>query len=126
MGTFRYHIELAATPEGPFQALDALVDSGATYTLVPKSVLERLGVRAVDTQTFVIADGKQIERDLGEAVVRIDGRIRTSVVIFGDEGVDPLLGAVTLEGFGLGIDPVGQRLIPVPGYLMGFGLGNDS
>ena len=121
MGTFRYRVELGATAEGPFEALDALVDSGATYTLVPKSTLDRLGIEAVDRQTFVIADGSQIERDLGQAVMRIDGRTRTSVVIFGDEGADPLLGAVTLEEFGLVIDPVGQRLIPVPGYLVGFG-----
>jgi clan AA aspartic protease len=123
MGTFRHRIELAATPEGPFEAIDALVDSGATYALVPRSMLERLGVQAVDRQTFVIADGNRIERDVGQATVRIDGRSRASVVIFGDEGVDPLLGAVTLEEFGLRVDPIARRLIPVPGYLVGFGLG---
>ena len=121
MGTFRRRIELAATIDGPFEVVEALVDSAATYTLVPASLLRRLGVRIIDQQTFVIADGRQIQRDVGEAAIRIDGRVRSSVVIFGDEASDPLLGAVTLEEFGLGVDPIGQRLIPVPGYLVGFG-----
>lgn len=126
MGTFRYRVELAATAAGPFEAIEALVDSGATYTLLPASLLRRLGVQPIDKQRFVVADGREIERDLGEAVVRINGRMRNSVVIFGDEGANPLLGAVTLEEFGLGVDPVGKRLIPVPGYLVGFGHGEPS
>ncbi len=40
------------------------------------------------------------------------------MVLFGDEGSLPLLGAYTLEGFGLAADPVGKRLIPVPGYAL--------
>ena len=121
MGTFRHRIELAAGAEGPFEAVDALVDSGATYTLLPAPLLRRLGVQPIDRQRFVVADGRQIERDLGEAVVRINGRTRNTVVVFGDDGAEPLLGAVTLEEFGLGIDPIGKELIPVPGYLVGFG-----
>ncbi len=119
MGTFHHRIELAAGPAGPFESLDALADSGATYSLVPKAVLTRLGIAPVDVQTFVIADGCRPERELGEAVVRIDGRNRTTVVVFGDDEAEPLLGAVTLESFGLGIDPVGRQLIPAPGYLVG-------
>ena len=119
MGTFHSAIELAAGPGGPFESLEALVDSGAAYTLVPGTILARLGVARIDRQTFVIADGSRVERDIGEAVVRIGGRARTSVVVFGDADAEPLLGAVTLEEFGLGIDPVGRRLVPVPGYLVG-------
>ena len=40
-----------------------------------------------------------------------------TVVVFGDDGRPTLLGAVTLEGFGLGVDPLGQKLIEVPGLL---------
>ena len=122
MGTFHSAIELAAGAAGPFESLEALVDSGATYTLVPETILGRLGAARIDRQTFVIADGSRVERDIGEAVVRIDGRTRTSVVVFEDANAEPLLGAVTLEEFGLGIDPVGRRLVPVPGYLAGLNL----
>ena len=85
MKTSHHRIELAADPAGPFESLDALVDSGATYTLIPRPMLTRLGVAPIDVQTFVIADGSRLERELGEAVVRIDGRTRTTVVVFGDD-----------------------------------------
>ena len=58
------------------------------------------------------------EYEIGTAQIRIDGRSRFSVVVFGDPGTQPLLGAITLEEFNLGVDPVGRRLIPVPGLLM--------
>jgi len=38
-------------------------------------------------------------------------------VVFGDEGVEALLGAATLETFSLAMDPVRRRLVPVPGLL---------
>lgn len=55
---------------------------------------------------------------MAETRVRLDGQTRTTLVIFGEEAAVPLLGAYTLEGFGLASDPVGRRLIPVPGLLM--------
>ena len=117
MGTFRQRIEIAATPDGPFEALDALVDSGATYAWVPASLLERLGVEPIDTETFIMADGSHVQRHVGEITVRLDGRTRTTMVIFGDEGYSPSLGAVALEELGLGVDPVSAHLVRVPGYL---------
>ena len=50
--------------------------------------------------------------------MRVDGRAVIRIVVFGDEGTEPLLGADTLEGLRLGVDPVGLRLIPVPGLMM--------
>lgn len=68
--------------------------------------------------SFRLADGSLREYELGETQVRIDGQSVTTLVVFGDEGVEPLLGAYTLEGLRLAPDPVGRRLIPVPGLLM--------
>jgi clan AA aspartic protease len=124
MGTFHSTFAIAATAAGPFESIEALVDSGATYTLVPAAALNRLGVAPTDRQTCVLADGSRVERDVGEAVIRIDERTRTAVVIFGDEDAEPLLGAVTLEEFGLGIDTLRRELVPVPGYLVGIRLGD--
>ena len=128
MGTFHSTIAIAAAPAGPFEPIEALVDSGAPHTLVPETTLRRLSVRPIDGQTFMLADGSRVGRDVGEAVIRIEGRTRTSVVIFGDEGAEPRLGAVTLEEFGLGIDTLRRELVPVPGYLVGIRLedANDS
>ncbi|HHT9131936.1 MAG TPA: retroviral-like aspartic protease family protein, partial [Candidatus Tripitaka californicus] len=66
------------------------------------------------------ADGRRIEREMAETRVRLDGQTRTTLVVFGDEGTEPLLGAYTMEGFGLSPDPVNRRLVSVPGLLMTF------
>ena len=120
MGTFRTPIELAAAPDEPFEVIDALVDTGATYTLVPSPILKRLGVEPAVSRRFAIADGNSIERDLGVALIRLNGETLPSLVVFGDDNAGALLGAVTLEQFALGVDPVGQRLAPVTSYLVGF------
>ena len=49
--------------------------------------------------------------------MRLHGRTQPTIAVFGDAGCKPLLGVVTLEEFRLGVDPVTQRLIPVPGLL---------
>lgn len=115
MGTFHQSIDLVAGPGGPSEALDALVDTGATYTLAPAPILRRLGVQPIGRQTFLIADGGRVEREIGWLLIRIDGEERTTVVVFGDDDDEPLLGAVTLEEFGPGVDPVSRRLAPVHG-----------
>ena len=119
MGTFHETIGLAARPGGPPEEIAALVDTGATYTLVPAPILRRLGVEPIRRQTFLIADGSRVEREVGWLLVRIGGEESPTVVVFGDEDAEPLLGAVTLEEFGLGVDPVRRRLVPVDGYLVG-------
>lgn len=114
MSSFSVPIAIAASPEGPFETLDAVVDTGAFYTWAPRSVLERLGVRPTDRQQFGLADGSLIEREIGDVIVRIDGRIRHTICVFGDEGTEPLLGVVTLEEFALAADLVNHRLLPMP------------
>jgi clan AA aspartic protease len=118
MGTFFTTIEISAMPGGPFESLEALVDTGATYTYIPGKVLERIGVAPLERHPFVLADGRRIEYNISQVRVRIDGRERFTVCIFGDEDSTPLLGAVTLEEFGLSVDPVNKRLISVPGFLV--------
>lgn len=118
MGTFRVPVEIA-DPEGlRWETVEALVDTGASYTLIPRPLLERLGVPARFRRPFVLADGRQVECEMAETRVRLDGQTRTTLVVFGEEGAVPLLGAYTLEGFGLAPDPVSRRLISVPGLLM--------
>ena len=49
--------------------------------------------------------------------MRLNGREDVSPVVFWDEDTQPLLGAVTLEIFCLGIDPVNGRLIDVDAFV---------
>ncbi len=66
-----------------------------------------------------MADGSRIERDIGRTWLKLEDGEEIVLLMFGVEDSQPLLGALTLEIFRPGVDPVSQRLIPVPGLLMG-------
>ena len=90
-----------------------LVDSGAIYSLVPYETLQRLGIEPHSTREFVLANGEAITRRLATATFEYEGRRGDSMVIAGEPGDDPLLGATTLEGFGLVLDPFRRELRPM-------------
>jgi predicted aspartyl protease len=117
-GTFRYQFAVGSADGARFEGVEALVDTGATYTWIPRSVLDRLGAQLSFRRRLRMADGSIIERDAAVLPVRLDGQMLPTVVIFGDPGSDALLGAVTLEEFSLGVDPIEQRLVPVVALLM--------
>ena len=105
MGTFSVTIEIGGVGAESLEKVDALIDTGATTTVVPGSVLRRLGISPTRSETFEYAGGERVELDMAEARARIDGRETTTWVIFGEEGSSALLGAYTLEGVFLGVDP---------------------
>lgn len=118
MGTFRVTIEIGDPDGNQWEPVEALVDTGASYTVVPGSLLARLGVIPHVRDIFLLADGRRIERDIGRTWIRVEGRAELTLVVFGEEGTEPLLGAYTLEEVRLAPDPVNRRLTPVPGLLM--------
>ena len=117
MGIFYVDLEIGDPSGRSFETVEALVDTGASYTVMPPSLLGRLGVVPHSRKRFVLADGTRIERDAGEARIRMSDEVHTSTIVFGDEGATPLLGALTLEIFSMGVDPVKKRLIPVDSLL---------
>jgi predicted aspartyl protease len=94
--------------------LKFLVDSGVMYSVVPAAVLRRLGIKPAKTKSFLLADGTEIKRSLGEALFRINGDEGTSPVIFGEEDDSILLGSVSLEVLGFMLDPFKRQLRPLP------------
>ena len=114
MGTFTVPVQVGDSNGRAFVDIQVLVDTGSTYTSVPASILSGLGVEVIERRPFELADESIVEYGIGQATIRLDGRERTVVVVFMPEGTSPLLGATTLEMFGLGVDPVGMRLAPVP------------
>lgn len=118
MGAFTHRIAIAASADGPFEEIDVLVDTGSTYTWAPRPILERLGIQPSEQRGFETADGRIIQRDVAEVPVRLNDLVHFSIVVFGDPGTRPLLGVVTLETFGLAVDPVRQRLVPTRALLM--------
>src|SRR2546423_8296100 len=114
VGIFRTTIEVQNLDmRGPRRALpETLVDTGSEYTWVPRRVLEDLGIRAQRTQAFEVADGRRIERDIGYALVRAGGTEAPDLVVFAEPGDMTLLGAHSLEGMNLKIDPMRKQLVP--------------
>ena len=117
MGTFTVPLQVADPQGQHYETVEAMVDSGAAYTLIPGSILARLGVVPHGARRFVLADGSRVERRFGRTWMRLNGREDVSPVVFWDEDTQPLLGAVTLEIFCLGIDPVNGRLIDVDAFV---------
>ena len=117
MGTFSVEIQIGNQETGEFLQLEALVDTGSTYTLLPSEMLKCLGIKIVDQRDFELADQRSVRYDVGEARLRLNGNELTVLVVYAPEGTSPLLGATALELFGLAAEPVNQRLIPVPALL---------
>ncbi|MGD0009643.1 MAG: aspartyl protease family protein [Terriglobia bacterium] len=105
-----------ANPARPRRSakLKFLVDSGALYSVVPARVLRRLGIKPGKTKTFILADGTEVKRSLGQALFRLNGDEGASPVIFGETGDSVLLGIVSLEALGLILDPLKRELRPLP------------
>lgn len=113
VGTFRHPIQVGRLDGTVFETIEALVDTGATYTWIPRPILERLAIPAADRRRLQMANGQIVERESGWILVTADGVTVPTICIFGDPESVPLLGAVTLEECSLAPDPIRQRLIPV-------------
>jgi len=87
-----------------------LVDTGAIDCLLPGSALKKLGIKPEGRDVYELADGSTVEMAVGFARVRFMGAETVTKVIFGDEGVEPILGVVALESTGIGVDPVTRTL----------------
>lgn len=91
---------------------DFLVDSGAAYTVLPKHLVLKLGLKPNFKQEFVLADGRKVVRDIGSAFIEYQGRETASPVILGKRDDSMLLGVLTLEALGLALDPFQRKLYP--------------
>ncbi len=95
-----------------------LVDTGSEYTWVAGRTLEKLGIRREKKDVaFVLANGQQVTRSVGFAIVRLDKFFTIDEVVFAEASDLLLLGARTLEGLNLTIDPSRRRLVaagPLP------------
>jgi clan AA aspartic protease len=115
MGLTYVHASIA-NPARPGRGarLKFLVDSGALYSVVPAPILRRLGIKPGKTRSFILADGTEVTRSIGQALFRLNGDEGASPVIFGESGDSILLGSVSLEALGLMLDPLKRELRPLP------------
>jgi clan AA aspartic protease len=95
---------------GKSRTVKFLVDSGASYSLVPLDVWQEIGLEPKKKATFTLADGTTIERNISECHIALAGEEGHSPVILGQPGDDALLGLITLENLGLVLDPFQRTL----------------
>ena len=112
MGTFYQEMQVFSPNGDRTETVDALVDTGASYSRIPASILQRLGISPTRTVAAELADGRIVEDLAAEIRVRIDGRETHTWVTFGPENAASLMGAHTLAGVRLTVAPSGRRLIP--------------
>jgi len=100
-------------PQGRrFEDVEAIVDTGSTFTAIPRTTLERLGVPVERSAQSELADGSNAPVDIGRTMIRLEGQEFPTPVIFAEAGEPTLLGVVTLEDALLALDPVAGRLVP--------------
>ena len=112
MGTVKVTIAVGSPQGRLFEDLEVTVDTGSTYTAVPRELLRRLGVPVERSLPSETAGGRVVPVDVGRTTIRLEGQEFPTPVIFAEEGEPSLLGVVTLEEAALAVDPLAGRLIP--------------
>jgi len=92
--------------------VEFIADTGAIYTVIPRSIAEKLGLEITDRRRFRVASGDVVEYPVAEAYISVEGRGATSLVVVAPENVTPLLGVTTLELLGYQADYITGRLKP--------------
>lgn len=91
-----------------------LVDAGMPYSVVPAPLLRQLRIEPHSTRVFVLTDGTEVRRAVGDAIFVVLGKRAASPVIFGEKGDSPRLGTVSLGALGFMLDPLKRILRPLP------------
>ncbi len=113
MGEVRVEIVVVNPRTGAqSEEITALADTGPTLSVIPREILQRLGIQTLRTVSLVLADGRRAERGVGDAAVSVNGEAVPCRVVFGETGDAVLLGLTALEQLGLAVDPVQRRLVP--------------
>lgn len=122
MGTFRIEVELEnpAAPGPRRRVSRVLVDTGAELSWFPTPLLESIGVQRTKQWRFRQADGSVLERWTGYVIAHVAGTETIDEVVFGHPADLVLLGARSLEGLNLRVDPASKTLVdagPAPAAL---------
>ena len=119
MGTFRVEATFGSIHDRDRTAsVSLLVDTGATWTTLPRETIDALGASPISERRVRLANGREETWPLTVLLVTLEGAELPTICLIGPRGGPALLGAVTLEEVALSADPVGRRLVPVSGYLM--------
>lgn len=119
MGTFRVTVQVFSLANRALaRELEMLVDTGATQSIVPRAILEELSVPVERVQSFRLANGEAIDRNVGWVGLRFQEREAHTLAIFGEPADATVIGALTLEELGLEVDPRERALKPTVAWLL--------
>jgi clan AA aspartic protease len=119
MGITKVTVELSnARDPNRWQTLELIADTGAIFSVIPRSALDQLGIAPYAEETFHLSNGTEIRRPVGDVFIRIDGKARTVPTIFGEPTDTPLLGVTALEILGFTVDPRTRKLEPTKMLLL--------
>ena len=111
-------IQYVAERDRTVEVVNLLVDTGSEYTWVPAELLSGIGVqREKKDLAFVMANGQQIARSVGFAILHVEGKFTVDEVVFAEPGDLQLLGARMLEGLNLTVNSRQKKLVatgPLP------------
>ena len=123
MGEFYWDVGVWSADGERLETVEVMVDTGTSYSVFPRRMLERLGIEKRYLLPFEQADGSVINRDVGLAMLVINDAESSRRVIFGEDDAEALLGANALQEFLLMVDPLEERLVPRTGRLKPLGTG---
>lgn len=112
MGVFTVPMLVLNSDGQSLRSVEATVDTGASYTVLPSDMLRELEIVPEFEDTFELGDGRSIQQEVGFARIVVAGKSVVTPVVFADNDVSPLLGAVTLQILSLAVDPRGEQLVP--------------
>lgn len=126
MGTFEIQVRVRNPMGGDYEKATMTVDTGASYSKLPASILDKLGIEREDqTYAVTLADDRMEEYPIGQASFEIAGRARISPVLFGEEGI-ALLGATSLQALGLIPDTQNHELVDAKLLMVGMKSAGNS
>ncbi len=118
MRLFKQRIVVLDVSGREVEAVDAWVDTGSTYSWLPRDVFGRLHIEPSEEREFILANGTRERRRVAQVRISLGGPGFYTYCAVAEEGEELLLGAVALEEAGLAVDPVNRRLVPTPGYAL--------
>lgn len=117
MGVFTVPVQIGDLAGAQFIEVEALVDTGSTYSTLPINIMSQIGIEQHGVRRFELADNRIVEYPVGYAQIRLEGQETIIQVVFAPEDTAPVIGATTLQLLSLGVDPVNHRLIPIPALM---------
>ena len=117
MGEVKAMLGIWTADGSDLRHIEMQVDTGASYSQLPGDTLRDLGwVPNLPPRPAGLADGTLTMVEMGEVKIRYEDIDLVRLFVFGEGQCPKLLGSDTLQGLGMGVDPVNHRLINVTSY----------